>query len=67
MSRAGGSTPARFVGTYLAVFALMVGWWLGLQAATSLGPALTVLVAYAGPAIAWVVIGVPFRQRRSGA
>lgn len=58
MKRRRVSTPVAFVVTYLVVFAVMVGWWLGLQAATETGPVLTVLVAYAAPAAAWAVVAV---------
>lgn len=56
MSRLRGSTPVKFVTTYLVVFALMLGWWLALQASTDVGPVLTVLVAYAAPVAAWVAV-----------
>lgn len=67
MSRRRVSTPVAFVATYLAVFAVMVAWWLGLQAAAETGPALTVLVAYAVPTAAWVVLARLYRQKRDRA
>lgn len=64
MSRRPIPTPVVFVVTFLAVFAVMVGWWLGLQAATESGPALTVLVAYAAPVAAWAVVAGLYGMER---
>ena len=55
----------RFLITYLAVFGVMLGWWLLLQVLARVGgPGLTVLVAFAAPATAWAVIAVLFGEKR---
>lgn len=65
MSRRRPSTPAKFLITYLVVFTLMLGWWLVLQVSTDVGvPVVTVLVAYAAPAAAWVAVSVLVGEKR---
>ncbi|MFQ5967726.1 MAG: hypothetical protein ACE5MI_08960 [Acidimicrobiia bacterium] len=50
----------RFLAAYLGVLALMVGWWVLLQLASRISPVLTVVVAFASLAVAWVVVaGIP--------
>ncbi len=59
------STPVKFVIAYLVVLALMLGWWTALQASTgSAAPVLTVLVAYAGPAVGWGVVTTLIGEKR---
>jgi len=47
------STPTRFALAYVAVVATMLTWWLAMKQATTGGPILLLVVAYAVPVVAW--------------
>jgi uncharacterized membrane protein len=50
------TTPMRFGLSYVAVLAVMVGWWLGMKQAATVGPVLLLVVAYTVPIAAWWVV-----------
>jgi len=56
------STPVRFVVAYVAVLAIMLGWWLVMKRAATVGPILLLVVAYAVPVAAWWAVATRTRD-----